>query len=308
MVLSQTEIRFPMTVTERLRSHDLVAPAKVNLFLEIAGVQDDGYHIIDSLMGFLDVGDKVRLAPSDVFSLTLDGPYADIAPADESNLAARAVRLLEAHVGRDLPVHVHVEKLIPVGAGLGGGSADAAAVLRGMRALFDLNISDDELALMGLSLGADVPACLASVPVLVGGIGEKVQTAVSVPDLHLVLVHPGVSLSTPDVYAAYDRNHGNCACCGGGHNRFRPISPIDAIAQRRNDLEHAAVELEPLIVSVLACLSKTQGCQMARMSGSGTTCFGIYGDAGLAQAAHTELQAEFPGWWVCQTRLAGSEE
>jgi len=301
-----------MTSTDALHTAKTVlrvrAPAKVNLFLEITGVRDDGYHFIDSLMGFLDLGDDIELRPSDTLSLALDGPYADKAPAGEDNLAVRAVRRLEAHAGRALPVAIRIEKSIPAGAGLGGGSADAAAVLRGMRDLYGLPVSDAELAELGLSLGADVPACLASGPVLVSGIGERVAEAVSVPDLYLVLVHPGVSLSTPDVYRSYDRNHTNCSCCGSSSGRmFMPISQIDAIAQRRNDLENAAIELEPLIVSVLGRLSGTRGCQLARMSGSGTACFGIYGDEDRARAACAELQAEFPGWWVRSARLAGSQ-
>jgi len=299
-----------MTVTDISRDGAgglrIEAPAKVNLFLEITGRRADGYHTIDSLMGFLDIADRVHLQPADALSLTMDGPHAGGAPPGEDNLAVRAVRLLEERAGRALPVAIHIEKIIPAGAGLGGGSADAAAVLRGMRSLCHLSISDDELGRLGLKLGADVPACLASVPVLVGGIGEDVQPAAAVPALHLVLVHPGVGLATPDVYAAYDLGHTDCACCHGHERMFMPISEIDAIAQRRNDLEAAATELEPLVVSVLEQLSGTAGCQLARMSGSGTACFGIYGDRLMAERASAALQAAAPGWWVRPARLAGS--
>jgi 4-diphosphocytidyl-2-C-methyl-D-erythritol kinase len=299
-----------MTVTDISRDQTgglrIKAPAKVNLFLEITGRRADGYHTIDSLMGFLDLADVVHLRPADALSLTMDGPFADQAPLDESNLAVRAVRLLEERVGRSLPVALHIEKMIPAGAGLGGGSSDAAAVLRGMRALFDLTIGDDQLAGLGLALGADVPACLASVPVLAGGIGEQLQPAPAVPELHLALVHPGVGLATPDVYGAYDRGHMDCACCHGHDRLFMPISWIDAVAQRRNDLEAAAMELEPLIASMLDQLSGTPGCQLARMSGSGTACFGIYGDRAMAEKACAELRAAFPGWWVRPARLEGS--
>jgi 4-diphosphocytidyl-2-C-methyl-D-erythritol kinase len=282
------------------------APAKVNLFLEITGRRADGYHTIDSLMGFLDIADVVRLRPADALSLAVDGPYADRVPVDETNLAVRAVRLLEAHTGRALPVAIHIEKIIPTGAGLGGGSADAAAVLRGVRMLFGLGIGDDELARLGLALGADVPACLVSKPVLARGIGEELRPAAGVPDLHLVLVHPAASLATPDVYRSYDHGHADCGCCHGHGGMAMPLSHIDAIAQRRNDLEAAAIALEPLIVSVLGQLSGTPGCQLVRMSGSGTACFGIYGDRAAAERACAELQAASPGWWVRTARLAGS--
>jgi 4-diphosphocytidyl-2-C-methyl-D-erythritol kinase len=300
-----------MTVTEINQDQAgglrIEAPAKVNLFLEITGRRPDGYHTIDSLMGFLDLGDVVRLRQADALSLTMDGPYADRVPGDETNLAVRAVRLLEDWAGRALPVAIHIEKFIPAGAGLGGGSADAAAVLRGMRTLFGLAIGEGELARLGLALGADVPACLASRPVLAAGIGEDLRPAAAMPDLNLVLVHPAVSLATPDVYRSYDLGHAGCDGCHGAHGPIvMPPSVIDAIVRRRNDLEAAAIALEPLIVSVLDQLSGTPGCQLVRMSGSGTACFGIYGDGAAAGRACVELQAASPGWWVRAARLGSA--
>jgi len=282
-----------------------LAPAKLNLFLEVTGQRADGYHLMESLIAFLDIGDRLHLKAADRSSLTVTGPFAAGVPSGGDNLVMKALRLLERLCGRALPVAVTLEKRIPSGAGLGGGSADAAALLKGVTALEGLDIDDTLLRSEALALGADLPACLEARPVLVSGIGEILELFPGLPVFPAVIVHPGKSLSTPAVYQAYDRAHRDCACCRGGA-AFPPLSFVDALAQRRNDLEHAAIGLEPAVAEVLAALSGSEGCLLARMSGSGSAAFGLFADDGAAQQAATRLAVRHPRWWVEAAHLSGS--
>lgn len=282
----------------------LLAPAKINLFLEVTGLKEDGYHTIESMIAFLDVGDHINLCPAEAFSLVVTGPFADLVPADASNLVAKAVMLMENISGRSLPVAVTVEKNIPVGAGLGGGSSDAAAMIAGLCDLFDLDIDDDARQKAALTLGADVPVCLAGRPVHASGIGEEMTVIDDCPSFDLLVVHPGVSLATPSVFKAYDMAHTDTPCCQPS-SRFAPISYVDALAMRRNDLEEAAISLAPDVAVVLSWLMAS-GCQLARMSGSGSACFGIFADRGGAERAARQLRRDHPTWWAQVARLQGS--
>jgi 4-diphosphocytidyl-2-C-methyl-D-erythritol kinase len=297
-----TETRFNISP---LADIGLLAPAKLNLFLEVTGQREDGYHLIESLIAFLDIGDLLYLKAAERSSLTVTGPFASGVPSGGDNLVMKALRLLERLSGRALPVAVTLEKRIPSGAGLGGGSADAAALLQGLPALYGLDIDDTVLRGEALALGADLPACLEARPVLVGGIGEILEPFSGLPAFPAVVVHPGKSLSTPDVYRAYDQAHRDCACCRGGA-AFPPLSVVDALAQRRNDLEHAAIALEPAVAEVLTALSGSEGCLLARMSGSGSAAFGLFADDGAAQQAAVRLAARHPRWWVEAAHLSGS--
>ncbi len=261
------------------------AYAKINLTLHVIGRRADGYHLLDSLVVFAAIGDRITLTPGPL-SLRVAGPFAAGLPVSEDNLCLRAARL----AGRDAAITL--EKNLPVASGIGGGSADAAAVLRGL----GVRPARPEV------LGADVPVCLNSVPVRMRGIGEDLSPVPPLPDLHLVLVNPGVALSTPAVFAALLRRD-NAPMPDLAEWSGLPAL-IDFLAACRNDLEPGAVALCPEIDAVLAGL-REQGALLARMSGSGATCFGIFPDAAAAEAAAAALAR--PGWWAVASPLAPAD-
>lgn len=253
-----------------------LAPAKVNLCLHVTGRRADGYHLLDSLVAFADLGDVVTLRAGDGFTVT--GPFAYGVPTDDRNLAVRALRM--AGTGG----HVTLDKRLPHPGGIGGGSSDAAAVLRLARA----NPSTADL----LSLGADLPVCLAGRGARMTGIGEGVEP-VDLPLLHAVLVHPGLSVPTPACFAALGRrdNPG----LGAMPDLSAPDAVIDWLGTCRNDLEVPACDLAPGIREVLAAL-RDAGARLSRMSGSGATCFGLWPTRAAAEDAAAALDR--PGWWV----------
>lgn len=280
----------------------VTAPAKVNLYLHVTGRRADGYHLLDSLIGFAGLADTVSLEPADEFTLTLSGPFADGLEAGEGNLALRAARALHDAEGCGArPTAIAVEKNIPLAAGLGGGSADAAAVLAGLAALWGTGAE----AARGLApgLGADVPVCLAARPGFVAGIGEELGPEIAVPACGLLLANPGVTLDTKAVFAAFDAG----APAGAPPaDRPRPgLGPDPATAQSlaralactANDLSAAAMALAPQIGEVLAALEGMEGCRLARMTGSGPTCFGLFDDAEAAAAGAESLAAAEGRWW-----------
>lgn len=262
------------------------APAKLNLALHVTGRRGDGYHLLDSLVVFARAGDQVRLAPGPL-SLRIEGPFAGGLAADDDNLCLRAARLVGGQAA------ITLTKNLPVASGIGGGSADAAAVLRAFARRGHPLPADPQL------LGADVPVCLASVPARMSGIGERVAPLPAMPPLPLVLVNPGVAIPTPQVFAALASRDNP------------PLPPLPAfadagalvgwLARTRNDLQPPAMALAPVIGQVLAALSG-QGARLARMSGSGATCFGIFADARAAETAAAALWRQ--GWWAVATDLA----
>ena len=266
------------------------APAKINLTLHVTGRRDDGYHLLDSLVVFVDAGDELFAEPASELSLALAGPMAGQVPAGDDNLVLRAARMV-CPPGRGAALRLHKE--LPVAAGLGGGSADAAAAVRAIAALYGLPLPD---AAALASLGADVPACLAARPVRMRGIGERLQPVV-IPPLHFVLVNPGTSLSTPEVFAALEKKE-NAPMPEELPARSDAASFCRWLAALRNDLETPARALAPVVADVQAALGETEGCLLARMSGSGATCFGLYGDAAAARRAAEGLARAFPDWWV----------
>lgn len=251
------------------------APAKINLTLHVTGQRADGYHLLDSLVVFADIGDRLWLTPAAQMALDVGGRFADGVPRDNRNLVWRAAEL----AGQSL--RIRLEKNLPHGAGIGGGSSDAAAVLRFCGALEHAP-----------SLGADVPVCLSPLPQRMQGIGEELAP-VAVPPCHLLLVNPGVDLPTPEVFKALEqREHAGM----GPLPRWPSAAEFTAwLAAQRNDLEPAACRLAPVIGAVLAQLGDAP---VARMSGSGATCFGLYENADLARAAARRIAAANPGWWV----------
>lgn len=269
------------------------APAKLNLDLLVTGRRADGYHLLDSFVTFLDQGDRLSLAPAAALRLDVVGATAADLPVGEENIVLRAARGLAALAGHPPAAAIILDKRLPVAAGIGGGSADAAATLRGLCRLWRVAPPPEALAELALGLGADVPVCLAGQPARMQGIGERIEPC-TLPALDLVLVNPRLPLATAAVFKALDRSR-----CGP-----RPSGPAPATAWRasRNDLEPAARALLPAIDAALAALAAAPGCTLARMSGSGPTCFGLFPDRSAALAAATALQAARPGWWVVACR------
>jgi 4-diphosphocytidyl-2-C-methyl-D-erythritol kinase len=276
-----------------------LAPAKINLALHVTGRRADGYHLLDSIAVFADIGDRVEILPADKMELSVEGPFAAHAPGDPSDLAWRAAEAFFQHTGLTRRAAIRVEKNIPAGAGLGGGSADAAAVLLGLDALFGTNLPAEELRALGLKLGADVPMCLAGNALRAGGIGEDISPLENFPPLPMVLVWPGKPVSTAEVFKALVRRN---------NSPVTDAPPKKSVAETagwlghcRNDLEPPALKIAPEIGEVLAALRASQGCLLARMSGSGSACFGIFAATVDAREAATTLQAARPEWWVATT-------
>jgi len=267
------------------------APAKVNLYLHVTGRRADGYHLLDSLAVFPAVGDRLRAAPAEALSLTVAGEFGAALAGEADNLVLRAARALGGTQG----ARIVLEKHLPVASGIGGGSADAAAALRLLCRLWGRPPAATSIALapIALALGADVPVCLASRPARMGGVGEVLGGAPGLPPAGMVLVNPGVSLATAEVF--YARTGGFSA--PAELPALWPDAAVMAgdLARLRNDLEPPAVALRPVVGTVLAALAAVPGCLLARMSGSGATCFGLFPDAATAGAAARALAR--PGWW-----------
>jgi 4-diphosphocytidyl-2-C-methyl-D-erythritol kinase len=295
----------PAPLAERPTVIRRLAAAKVNLTLHITGKRDDGYHLLDSLFVFVDVGDDIEVSPADKLSLVMDGPFGPELSRDadaQDNLVIRAAQLLYAR--RDQADEAAIKgacirliKNLPIAAGVGGGSADAAATLDAVSELWGLSLHRQSLMAIGLELGADVPACIAATPVQVSGIGEVIVPAPPLPVFHLVLVNPGIPLSTAQVFAGLTPEMFSAADPLKG-----PVGDVGKLVveleQRHNDLEAPAIKQVPQIAQVLDVLRSTTGCQFARMSGSGATCFGLFEDPNLAAEAAKEIRRSYPNWWA----------
>lgn len=283
-----------------------LARAKVNLTLAVRGRRADGYHELESLVTFAGVHDVVVLeAGAGAGRVAVSGRFAQYISGE--NLLVRGLALLREADARLRLGPVRLEKNLPVAAGLGGGSADAAALLRAVRranAGRALGVPWMEIA---ARLGADVPVCLGDRPALVSGIGERVVALRELPPLPAVLVNPGVHLSTTRVFAALNAGPAPSAVAVPTPPEFREVGAVlGYIAERSNDLERAAIALAPAIGEVKAAIEAQPGCHLAGMSGSGPTCFGIFGRRESARRAADALAAAHPTWWVKSTTLAGA--
>ncbi|MDD9990337.1 MAG: 4-(cytidine 5'-diphospho)-2-C-methyl-D-erythritol kinase [Rhodospirillales bacterium] len=277
------------------------APAKLNLYLHVTGRRADGYHELDSFVTFTALADTLEIAPANELSLAVSGPFAD-ALGTGDNLAARAAAALAARLGRPADVRIVLQKCIPVAAGLGGGSADAAAVLRGLARLWRLGPEHaDDLQDIARGLGADVPVCLHARAAYMAGIGEELSAPPRLPSCAVLLVNPSVPVPTGAIFAA---RQGPFSAA----DRFRdspqgPSALAALLRTRRNDLEPPARARVPEIGQVLDRLGAAPGCLLARMSGSGGTCFGLFADEAAAASAALAIAREHPGWWVQPTHL-----
>jgi 4-diphosphocytidyl-2-C-methyl-D-erythritol kinase len=270
------------------------APAKINLALHVLGRRTDGYHELDSIVAFADVGDQLTLTRADATSLTLSGPFASGLRAEPDNLVLRAFAALggEARLG---PVAFHLEKNLPIASGIGGGSADAAAALRGLARLFSLPMGEVEN--VALSLGADVPVCLHGKTVRMRGIGERLEPVELRLSPAIVLVNPGTVTATPEVFKALG--------LANGQSFGTALDPNDQTAWR-NDLAAPAISLAPEISEVIRILSSQSRASSIRMSGSGATCFALMPDSGAATAAVHAIGSAKPAWWMRSAMLTSS--
>jgi 4-diphosphocytidyl-2-C-methyl-D-erythritol kinase len=287
------------------------APAKVNLTLHVLGRRADGYHEIESLVAFAGVGDALSFTPGRALALTVGGPTAAAAGDTADNLVLKAARALAEQVEGLQLGRFALSKRLPVAAGLGGGSADAAAALRMLARSSHLAPDDPRLLQAARATGADVPVCLDPRPRLMRGIGDILSEPLDLPKLAAVLVNPGVAVPTREVFAALKLPAGSVAASPPGSatslgaTSLGATSLADAIANGRNDLELPAIELQPVIADVLAVLRKLPGCRLSRMSGSGATCFGLFDSTAAATAAARTLRIGYPAWWVRPTVLGG---
>jgi len=283
------------------------ASAKVNLTLRVIGRRADGYHELESLVAFARVGDNVDFAPGEALALEVAGPFAAAAGDLADNLVLKAARQLGRRVPGLVLGHFLLTKELPVAAGLGGGSADAAAALRLLARANALAPDDARLADAARATGADVPVCLDPRARVMRGIGEVLSAPLDLPPLPAVLVNPGVPLATKDVFAAFARVGPPKA--GAPFDAATVSSSsietmLAALADGSNDLEPAAVALCPAVADALAALRTTPGCRLARMSGSGATCFGLYLNEAAAAAAAQAIAGAHPGWWARATALS----
>jgi len=287
------------------------ASAKINLTLRVVGRRPDGYHTLESLVCFAGIGDQVTLHSGARLGFEVNGPRADAAGPLDQNLVLKAARALAERVGGLTTGHFSLHKRLPAGAGLGGGSADAAAALRLLAHANQLSLADPRLMAAALATGADVPVCVDSKPRWMRGLGEILSEPVRLPPLQAVLVFPGVPLATKDVFAAFHQNGAHKVTAAPAPLAFpesdREIAPstlLEWLAPHGNDLESAAVARLPVIAEVLGALRAQSGCAVARMSGSGSACFAIFASQESAAAAERSLSAH-TDWWVEATGLGG---
>jgi 4-diphosphocytidyl-2-C-methyl-D-erythritol kinase len=295
------------------------APAKVNLSLHVRGRRDDGYHLLESLVVFAEIGDVVELEVTaaesraqESESVIIAGPFASALHA--SLVAGTRLSLETAYETaraaarpRRFRVDVKLVKNLPVAAGLGGGASDGAAALKALAEAFELDWDEAEIAAAALAIGADGPACVHARPLVMGGIGEEISDLKAWPDLDVVLVNPGAPLSTRavfDVYAAHGADFsGALAAPPATRNRDEAL---DYLAATRNDLLAAAASIEPEVMAAIDALERQSGARLVRLSGSGATCWGVFDDGEAAARAAEEIRRARPSWWLAATRLKGT--
>jgi 4-diphosphocytidyl-2-C-methyl-D-erythritol kinase len=277
----------PETVTE-------FAPAKINLALHVLGRRADGYHELDSVVAFADVGDVLEIAPADKMSLQVDGPFSDGVPTTADNLVLKAHAALSQH-GAVPPAAIHLTKNLPVASGIGGGSADAAAALRGFLKISSTRFAPETIQKVALLLGADVPVCLHGKACRMQGVGEIISPLEQPPTSAILLVNPLQACSTANVFRAMALTPGD-----------RIGWPLDARKHEswRNDMTTAAMSVLPVIGEVLNAMQSLSSARAVRMSGSGATCFALFDDLDQAARAAQSLRINHPNWWIVPARLS----
>ena len=289
-------------MTSRSDVIEAFAPAKINLFLHVGDKRADGFHDLESLVAFVEAGDTLSFAQSSELTLKIDGPFAAGLEAEGDNLVLRAARTLASHAKRPAGAAITLTKNLPVASGIGGGSADAAAALRGLTRLWALDMSWPQLRALAEELGSDVPVCVESKPSWMEGRGERVTPAGALPDMAMVLVNPGVAVPTADVFRTLKDRRGTGAVDHAAR-LLRPRELIAFLKSTTNDLEVPALALAPVIGEVLSELSRMPGVELWRMSGSGATCFALFEDESAAEMAAIALAHSHPAWWVQSMRF-----
>jgi 4-diphosphocytidyl-2-C-methyl-D-erythritol kinase len=279
---------------QKLKATNLLAPAKVNLTLHVIGQQEDGLHLLDSLVTFPKIGDTLSFLNSEQHNLSITSNESINVPTDNKNLILKAAGIINSKYSRS----ILLKKILPIAAGIGGGSADAAATIRDAISL-GYKVSSQDI----VKLGADVLACLESQPLRMTGIGDQLKLINPWPrDGYIILVNPRVPLATKKVFAALEQKNN------------RPMPPrlpvfstfkelVYFVKRHRNDLEDTAIKLEPIIQKVLFEIGKNKNCLISRMSGSGPTCFGLFENYTKAYAAKLRLMNDFPNWWIISSEL-----
>ncbi|OGT33284.1 MAG: 4-(cytidine 5'-diphospho)-2-C-methyl-D-erythritol kinase [Gammaproteobacteria bacterium RIFCSPHIGHO2_02_FULL_39_13] len=281
----------------------ITAPAKLNLFLHITGRRDDGYHLLDSLFVFTKLSDVINIAPNTCISLSIDGPFSAAISAEkiEHNLIYQAALLLQKKLKVTHGANIHLTKNIPVGAGLGGGSADAAAVLKALIEFWNISCSMETLLELGLSLGADVPACIVGKPAMVSGVGEIIHPIILPSRLHVLLVNPRQVLSTRAIFEKYKRDDTPFSAQKINADFSTKEAFFAFLSATKNDLDRAAFALLPTLPQLLTELRKQPDCQLARMTGSGPTCFALFPNHAAATAAKHAIFQRYPDYWSVVT-------
>jgi 4-diphosphocytidyl-2-C-methyl-D-erythritol kinase len=272
------------------------AGAKINLYLEVTGKRADGYHLLDSLVVFADVGDEVAVWPADDLVLEISGRYRADVPSGADNLVLKAARALAQAAGIAPKARIGLHKQLPVASGIGGGSSDAAAAMAALAALWRLDLDEAALDRIALGLGADVPVCRRGQAQHMTGIGENLAPVPGLPRLPVVLVNPGISVPTAQVFGARTGGFTVSAPLPGFRGDVAEL--IAAIGERANDLQASAIKIAPEIAGVLQELAGQKPALLARMSGSGATCFGIFPDLPAARKSAEAIGRAHPAWWV----------
>ncbi len=282
-----------------------IARAKVNLFLHVLGRRPEGHHLLRMMVVFPKIGDRITAEPASGLSLSVGGPFGDGLSTGDDNLTLGAAAALAAKLGDAPGAALHLEKNLPIAAGIGGGSADAGASLRLLSRMW-LGADRADLHDIAFALGADAPMCLAQTPALVGGIGENLAPAPAFPGFWVVLINPMTPLSTAEVFAGLERRENPAGA--NAPARFADLAHLTSwLSTQRNDMESAARKLRPEIGKVLSALAWDRTCLFHRMSGSGATCFGIYAARQEALDAADRLRAAEPGWWVAAAEVEAWE-
>jgi 4-diphosphocytidyl-2-C-methyl-D-erythritol kinase len=285
----------------------ITAPAKINLYLHIIGQHANGLHLLDSLIAFADIHDTIYLEASSELSLEIDGPFANQLTTEPNNMVLKAARGLARLCDVNRGAQLQLTKNLPVASGIGGGSSNAAATLKGLIQLWGVQPNDQDLLGLALELGADVPACLNGKTAFMSGIGEKITETESIPVCSLVLVNSGRAVSTPSVFKTRAKSQSSFSKPGCFNFLPNDLTEFVSILKTcRNDLDQAAQVLCPEIGEVLGALEESQGSLLTRMSGSGATCFSLFASLEEAAAAALDLIQRHPDWWVKAGSLKSS--
>ena len=278
------------------------APAKINLFLHVGEKRPDGYHALQSLVVFTRLGDELSLSPASGLTLDLKGPFAGVLQRETDNLVLKAARALQAQAGVTQGAAISLCKNLPVASGIGGGSSDAAAALRGLARLWGLKMCPGALRKIGEGLGSDVPVCIACAPQWMEGRGEILTELPPLPELPILLVNPGVGVPTGKVFAALKVRRGTALPLPP--KLETPAELVGYLKDTSNDLEAPARAVAPVIGEVLDVLASQDGVLLSRMSGSGATCFALFGSDEAALQAARSIGEQHKSWWTAVTRIA----